>query len=57
MRVAIKSKGKRKSGGGRVITNFVVTSDTVFLLALYDKSDKETLSDKELNELLSFVPD
>lgn len=57
IRLAIKSKSKGKSGGARVITNFVVVNDAVYLLSIYDKSDKETLSDKELNELLQFVPD
>ncbi|MBI3142952.1 MAG: type II toxin-antitoxin system RelE/ParE family toxin [Bacteroidetes bacterium] len=57
IRLAIAAKGKGKSGGARVITNFVVTIDTVYLLFIYDKSDKENLSDKELNQLLRFVPD
>ncbi len=55
IRLAISSKGKGKSGGARVITNIVVTENTVFLLAIYDKADKETLSDKELIELLKMV--
>lgn len=57
IRLAIKSKGKGKSGGARVITNFVVANDTVYLLTIYDKSDKDNLSDKELDELLQFVPE
>ncbi|SMD44327.1 Uncharacterized protein conserved in bacteria [Aquiflexum balticum DSM 16537] len=57
IRLAIKSKGKGKSGGARVITNFVVANDTVYLLSIYDKSDKENLTDKELEELLQFIPD
>lgn len=57
IRLAIKSKGKGKSGGARVITNFVVTNEVVYLLSIYDKSDKENLTDKELDELLMFVPD
>ena len=56
IRLAIASKGKGKSGGARVITNFVITDDTVFLLSIYDKSDKENLTDKELKELLQLVP-
>jgi len=44
-----------KSGGARVITYVKITSDKVFLLAIYDKSDKEDISDKELNELLKFI--
>ena len=57
IRLAIKSKGKGKSGGARVITNFVIANATVFLLSIYDKSDKENLTDKELDELLQFIPD
>ena len=57
IRLASKSKGKGKSGGARVITNFVVTNEVVYLLSIYDKSDKENLTDKELDELLMFVPD
>jgi len=56
IRLAIKSKGKGKSGGARVITNFVIADDTVFLLSIYDKADKENLTDKELKELLQLVP-
>lgn len=55
IRLAIKSKGKGKLGGARVITNILVTNEVVYLLSIYDKSDKENLSDKELEELLQFV--
>jgi len=55
IRLAIKSKGKGKSGGARVITNIVISETTVYLLSIYDKSDKENLSDKELEELLKDV--
>lgn len=57
IRIAIATKGKGKSGGARVITNFVVTNATVYLLAIYDKAEKESLNNKELNELLKFVPE
>lgn len=56
IRLAIASKGKGKSGGARVITNFVIAEETVFLISIYDKSEKENLTDKELNELLKYVP-
>ena len=55
IRVKIKSKGKGKSGGARVITNFAVADDSVFLLSIYDKSDKDNLTDKELKELLQYI--
>lgn len=55
IRFAIASKGKGKSGGARVITNFAIADDIVYLLTIYDKSDKDSLSDKELGELLKYV--
>jgi mRNA-degrading endonuclease RelE of RelBE toxin-antitoxin system len=57
IRLAISSKGKGKSGGARVITNFVVVENTVYLLSIYDKSEKENLTDKELSELLEHIPE
>jgi mRNA-degrading endonuclease RelE of RelBE toxin-antitoxin system len=56
IRIAISSKGKGKSGGARIITNFVITNKTVYLLSIYDKSEKDSLTDKELNELLNTIP-
>ena len=55
IRLSIASKNKGKSGGARIITNFVVTEDTVYFLSIYDKSEKENLSDKELDELLEYI--
>ncbi|MFO7657791.1 MAG: type II toxin-antitoxin system RelE/ParE family toxin [Bacteroidales bacterium] len=55
IRMAIKSKGKGKSGGARVITHFVVAGGIIYMLTIYDKSDKEDISDKELEELLKFI--
>jgi hypothetical protein len=52
IRMSITSKGKGKSGGSRVITCVKVVNTNVYLLTIYDKSDKESISDKELNELL-----
>ena len=56
IRVAIASKGKGKSGGARVIANIVVIEKVVYLLSIYDKSEKENLSDNELGELLRNIP-
>lgn len=57
IRIAIASKGKGKSGGARVITNFIIAEATVYLLSIYDKSEKENLTGKELKELLKLVPE
>ena len=56
IRIAIASKGKGKSGGARIIANIVITNATVYLLSIYDKSEKENLTDKELEELLKAIP-
>ena len=55
VRMAISSKGKGKSGGARVITLTVLISDTdtnIVLLTIYDKSDCENLTDKELTDIV-----
>ena len=57
IRISISSKGKGKSGGARIITNLVFTDATVYLLSIYDKSEKENITDKELEELLRFIPE
>ena len=52
IRIAIASKGRGKSGGARVITHIYIENETIFLLAIYDKSEQADISDKELRELL-----
>ena len=56
IRISIASKGKGKSGGARIITNVVVTDKVVYLLSIYDKSEKANLADKELQNLLKEIP-
>jgi len=53
IRLAIKSKGKGKSSGARVITH--LTENSVYLLSIYDKSEKENITDAELRELLMYI--
>jgi len=55
VRLAISYKGKGKSGGVRIMTNLVVTDSIVFLLSIYDKSEKSSISDKELIALLKQI--
>jgi mRNA-degrading endonuclease RelE of RelBE toxin-antitoxin system len=55
VRMSISSKGKGKSAGARVITHFFIENSTVYLLSIYDKSDKETLSEKEIQTLISLI--
>ena len=58
IRMAVKSKGKGKSGGMRVITFNVIVDQTdteITLLTIYDKSEKESISDKEIKMLLESI--
>lgn len=55
VRMAIRSKGKGLSGGARVITCVKVVKSTVILLTVYDKSETDTISDKELGRLLALI--
>ena len=57
IRLAISSKNKGKSAGSRIITNIVVEHEIVYLLTIYDKSKKNDLTDQELSDLLSILPD
>lgn len=55
IRMRIASKGKGKSGGARVITFkiFQQSNDIeILLLDIYDKSECDTLNDKEIKELI-----
>lgn len=56
IRIGIASKGKGKRGGGRVITHIHVSAKRVFLIDIYDKSEKADLAPGELEELLREIP-
>lgn len=55
IRMAITSKGKGKSGGSRVISCVKIVAESVFLLSIYDKGDKESISDKKMDNLLKMA--
>ena len=52
IRLAIASKGKGKSGGARVITYIKIEKKLITLLDIYDKADKESITEKELTRLI-----
>ncbi len=52
IRLKIKSKGKGKSGGARVITCVKVIAGAVVLVSIYDKAEREDIADGLLLELL-----
>jgi mRNA-degrading endonuclease RelE of RelBE toxin-antitoxin system len=55
VRLAIKSKGKGKRGGARVITYVVTENEEVILLSIYDKKVKDDLETDELDDLLADI--
>lgn len=62
IRLAVKSKGKGKSGGMRVITYVDVELELkeeeitiVYLMSIYDKSDTSNISDKLLKQLVKEI--
>jgi hypothetical protein len=52
VRLNISSKNKGKSGGGRVITFVRLLRNHIILLEIFDKSEKESISEIELATLL-----
>ncbi|MEZ0487237.1 hypothetical protein [Fibrella aquatica] len=52
VRIAIRAKKKGKSGGARVITCVKIIDEEVFLVAVYDKSEFDTLTDKTIEQRL-----
>jgi mRNA-degrading endonuclease RelE of RelBE toxin-antitoxin system len=57
IRLVISSKGKGKSGGARVITCVRVIRNTVYLLAIFDKSDFDNIEEKDLISRLNELPE
>ena len=54
IRLALKSKGKGKSGGARVITYFL-SENRIYLLSIYDKAEFNTITDKDLKRLIQEI--
>lgn len=52
VRLKISSKKAGKSGGARVITYVRILLKRIVLLDIYDKSEKDSISEKELSALL-----
>ena len=54
VRMAIKSKGRGKSHGARVITYILLISEDegeINLLTIYDKAERESISREEIEEI------
>ena len=58
VRMAIKSKGRGKSHGARVITYLLHVSEDegeINLLTIYDKAERESISSNEIEEILKEI--
>lgn len=51
IRIAIKSKGKGKSGGARIIT----PDSELYLLTIYDKSEFDNVDDKTIKAIIEKI--
>ena len=52
IRLAIASKNKGKSGGARIMSFVKIIDSAVLLFSIYNKGDKDSISDNEIQELL-----
>ena len=52
IRISIASKNKGRSGGARIISFVKIIEETVFLLSIFNKGEKDNISDKEIDILL-----
>ncbi|MGC4130613.1 MAG: hypothetical protein QM564_13905 [Bergeyella sp.] len=52
IRLAVKSKGKGKSGGVRIITYIVTENKEVYLLTIYDKSEFDSIDIKTIKIII-----
>lgn len=58
IRLPIRSKGKGKRSGGRVITYLVNSNKEVYLLTIYDKSELDNMDDRTLKNIIqSLTPE
>ena len=56
--MAIKSKGRGKSHGARVITYILLISENeseINLLTIYDKAERENISKEEIEEITKTI--
>ena len=55
IRLSVKSKGKGKSGGSRVITYVISKKAEVYLLTIYDKAEFDIISDKIIAKIIDNI--
>ncbi|MGB1248706.1 MAG: type II toxin-antitoxin system RelE/ParE family toxin, partial [Chitinophagales bacterium] len=53
IRLSVKSKGKGKSGGARILSYVKIIDTKVILFTIYNKGKKDSISDAEIKILLA----
>ena len=53
IRLAVASKNSGKSGGVRIISFVKIINTTVLLFSIYNKGEKDSISKKEIEQLLN----
>ncbi|MDR0794215.1 MAG: hypothetical protein LBE82_12985 [Chitinophagaceae bacterium] len=52
IKLTVKSKGKGKSGGARIITYLLINNKEVYLLTIYDKSELDSIDNKTIKAII-----
>ncbi len=55
IRLAVKSKGRGKSGGMRIITFKVDKNKEVYLLTIYDKAEMDSIDNKAIKLIIKQI--
>ncbi len=55
IRLAVKSKGKGKSGGMRIITFKIDKNKEIYLLTIYDKSEIDAVNDRVIKFIINQI--
>lgn len=56
IRIAVKSKGKGKRGGARVMIKVKILDQMVYMFSIYNKGEKNDISDSEIEDLIKDIP-
>lgn len=57
IRISIRSKGKGKRGGARIISKLRIVKNKIYLIYIYSKGERNDISEQELKNILSDIKD
>jgi mRNA-degrading endonuclease RelE of RelBE toxin-antitoxin system len=55
IRLAVKSKGKGKRGGARVMTYLEINKENITLFSIYSKGKQDYISEQKIDELVDEI--